>query len=397
MYAIWTGSVTGNPGSPQYAFVTGNYSMSWNTWEISGSNGNSVMPLSDACSIVNFTVTLSVAPGTGNSRTFAVRNTGSTTAVSVTISGAATTATWTGKVDFAQLALVSVQATQSGSPASLGTANWTIGYQTPGNYYLMPSGSGNYVPGSSGVNYYSPIMGGNFLSPDATAATYQSVAPTSFTVTKIAGYTSVSGGNYTFNVYKNNTSTASSFSAVVSGTTGISSAGTMAFSPGDFITMRETLSGTWSQASSCITIVPSIAGEICLMYGTLAQPSATATSYEQLWGAGNNSWGATESASQVLVAAGVYKKLYVSLDTTPGSGKSRSFTLRSAAASATLTCTVSNTATTANDTTHSVPVNPGTLMDMMTVPASTPAATGVRFGLVQVVPQPSDFFSAVRA
>src|SRR5258708_4928676 len=58
-------------------------------------------------------------------------------AAAVTISGANTTASWSGSVAISAASLVNMMAGVSGSPASSGDIFWIIEYTTAGNFYLM--------------------------------------------------------------------------------------------------------------------------------------------------------------------------------------------------------------------------------------------------------------------
>lgn len=73
--------------------------------------------------------------------------------------------------------------------------------------------------------------------------------------------------------------------------------------------------------------------------------------------------------------------MYVSITVAPGSGKSRAFTVRKNGSDTAVTCTVSDLATTANDTSHSVSFAAGDLLSISGVPASTPASASVQVTL----------------
>lgn len=69
-------------------------------------------------------------------------------------------------------------------------------------------------------------------------------------------------------------------------------------------------------------------------------------------------------------------KLYIQLGTAPGSGNSYTYTLRNAGANTVLSCTVSGTNTTCNDS-QTLSIAAGSLIDLQTVAGGTPSATNL--------------------
>ncbi len=84
----------------------------------------------------------------------------------------------------------------------------------------------------------------------------------------------------------------------------------------------------------------------------------------------------TEASVQTASpAAATISNLYVQLSVAPGMGNSIAFTWRDAGSSQTSTCTVSNTATSCNDTTHSFAAAAGDLINFQSVTTGTVIAT----------------------
>ena len=95
-------------------------------------------------------------------------------------------------------------------------------------------------------------------------------------------------------------------------------------------------------------------------YSNILQPSATS---------------ATEADELVEAAlATTVSKLVVTLGVAPGSGKSWTFTLRKNGADTGLTCTISDTATTASDLVNTVSYAVGDTLTLKIVPSGTPTA-----------------------
>jgi hypothetical protein len=85
----------------------------------------------------------------------------------------------------------------------------------------------------------------------------------------------------------------------------------------------------------------------------------------------------TESNVQIPLQAGSISNLQVSVITAPGSGNSWTITVRKAGADTAVTCTISGSATTCSDTSHSVSFTEGQLVSIETTPASTPTGTSL--------------------
>jgi hypothetical protein len=82
---------------------------------------------------------------------------------------------------------------------------------------------------------------------------------------------------------------------------------------------------------------------------------------------------ATEANVQfAVVEGGTLSNFKVFVSVAPASGKSWTFTVRKNAADTTVTCTITGSATSCSDTTHSVGFVPGDLRSVKIVPASGP-------------------------
>ncbi len=398
MRCIWTGvSGTLDTANPRYQLVSAGPQYAWNTYENStfGSQGRSV-PITENIIITKFTMWVGTAPGSGT-WTFTVRKNAANTAASMTMTGAATTATWSGQLSCSAGDLLCIAATPTSSPTNAGTTYWTIEYTTQGNYYLVVSGN-NGPSSGTGTYYYLPF-GGNNIAVSTTATTNETLIPTNLTVTKISAIADQTNGSgsFTYYVRNNTTATDSSFSAVINTSPfqAVSGAGSLSFSAGDAIVIKEVRSGTnWANTRNCMTVVPSVTGEIVQAYSNTTAPSTSATNYNTPLGGGSSAWNATESAVYMRMPASTLSKLYVKLATAPGASQSRTFTLRSNSADTTVAAMISGTATTGNDTVNSAVHVDGTFFSISSAVTGTPAATaGVKFGFVQTLQQSSsDFF-----
>lgn len=390
MRSVWIGAAASSSNTAtNYHFPVAVINGSWLTTE----NQRSI-PLSDDITIKRLRVWVSAAPTSGKSYAFTIRDDAVDTAATVTISDTNTFAEWNGSVGIAQLSLVSVKSLPTGTPTAPTNVYWIIDYETSGNFYLIPSGTGNSQ--SQDADLMMSPFGGNLYTPQGvTTARDEAVIPTGLSVTKIACYSNGTQGN-TYWVRKNNT-TDSSFSVTngAGGIPAVSTTGSFAFAAGDTMLIRQNDSGaSWTRHMICLTVVPDNADELVLAFTSPAAPSTTATAYSGVLGYASNTWDATESNVSMHLPGGTIKKLYVKLTTAPGSGKNRAFTLRSNAADTGLLCTVADANTTASDTSNSVTHIDGNFVSVKTVPTGTPAATsGAKFSFVFVLPQTHDFFA----
>lgn len=109
-------------------------------------------------------------------------------------------------------------------------------------------------------------------------------------------------------------------------------------------------------------------------------PSTSASNYITPVCAGGASWSGTENARrQVRPHAETINELRVTVATAPGVGKSYAVTLMVNGVASALTCTISGTATSAQDLTHSVSISALDSISMRFVPTGTPTAPGTSF------------------
>lgn len=387
MKCIWFGAV----GAPSTSAVNYNFPLAdlLATWNATESTRTS--PVSEDIEITKLTVWVGTAPSSGKSWTFTLRDDAADTSASVTIADSATTGSWSGSVSVTALSLLSLSSTPSGTPSGAGNVWWTIEYTTGGDFYLLPGGNGSVVSVSS-TNYLPPSAG-HSAAAVTTATDWEAVVPHDCTVTKFVAAVDVapgSGKSTAFSLRQNNTTdllTATLSDANTMATT----TGSAALTSGDTLVLKSVPSGTPSagRPKTCMTVEPDTVGECASMYGSTVTPSTSAASYQQILGAGNNSWNATETTRQVRTPEHTLKRLFVKLTTAPGSGKSWAFTARNNASSTGVTVTIADAATTGSDTAHTASIGDGDLLAMMAVPTGTPAATGgVKYGLVHAVAQP---------
>jgi hypothetical protein len=157
---------------------------------------------------------------------------------------------------------------------------------------------------------------------------------------------------------------------------------TVAINAGDRVIMNFTSAGgvPISARSFTVQFTPTNAGDT--MIPILSGSSATLEEYNGLI-AGMNSATIETNAQSLIPEAGTIDQLAVSGATAPGSGTSRSFTLKQNAATSSLTCTIANTNKDCSDLSDSVSVAANDLLDLANTPITAPAVVtygaGVRY------------------
>lgn len=124
---------------------------------------------------------------------------------------------------------------------------------------------------------------------------------------------------------------------------------------------------------------------------TANSPNSFSASVNQFYPISGYDSSASTSESllqQVSPEAGSFTALYANLRTAPGTGNSVVVTLRKNGASpgSGLTCTISNTNPSCNDTSHTVTAAAGDLFDMQWAPSAATSAVGASAGLIFASP-----------
>jgi len=235
---------------------------------------------------------------------------------------------------------------------------------------------------SSATEYANCGTGG--ARPSGTSSRYREPVPTSGKFSAL--YLDLSsapdpGGSsgYTFTLQVNGTDTALAVTITGDSTTG-SSVSDVAISAGDIILLKIAPVGTPSVtpwAHWGLRWEPDTAGQGIVLGSTYDLQHATNTEYVTPTTWSISPWATTTpSRAQPLWEATV-KNFYVILETAPGAGKSRTFTLRKrdqlgAEEDTDLTLTISDTDTSGSDPTHEFAASDYDQLVVKTVPSGTP-------------------------
>jgi hypothetical protein len=320
------------------------------SWSANQSLRNAVVP--GSMTLSSFYLKTDIAPGVGSSYAFTVMKNNSPTTLEIVIADTNTTGTDTiHSVTFAAGDVISLRSTPAGTPATLGVAAWNSLVQTSTQTAPILSVSGST---STAVTNYGVMSGGQAQTSgwSTTETNMQIIVPTSGTLSHLYNTVSSapgSGKSWQYTLIVNGTATSLQTTVADTATTANNTATTVGVVAGDTISMRCTPTGTpiSSTPSFSVLFTPTIEGESFFGFGSSAVPPAS-TSYEQPLGLGTNAWSGSETNRLMTLGPYLITKMYVKLITAPGVGTSRTFTLRKAGISTTLTTTISDTATTAN-------------------------------------------------
>lgn len=194
------------------------------------------------------------------------------------------------------------------------------------------------------------------------------------------------GTSRTYTLRKGGVDTALTVSVSDTNKTNSASA-SVSFVAGDLFNIGFTASG--SPASSlvrgCLKLVMATDGESILANTWPSTLSSSATVYGAVSGRTSQTESTESDSYGIAPAAFTWKTLRATLSAAPGSGKNRAVTARLGGASQTLVATVADSATTNVDTTHTVSVVAGDLLNYMEVPTGTPASALVSVSSVAYI------------
>lgn len=254
-------------------------------------------------------------------------------------------------------------------------------------YYSVLNGS----PSTSSTTYN--FLNGRAITSQTSESVRNQVVSSGGTFSNLRislGAAPGSGKSYTFRLRVNGSNTNIVVTISDTDTTGVDSSNTATVSAGDIVSFSCTPSGTPTAASSvrfCIQFSGSTEKESLLIGGTGSNSHSSGGPYY------SNAVSAYSGASEtgvadedsVIAVSGTIKNLYVAMSTAPGSGKSRTFTLMVNGSASSLSCTVSDTSTLANNTSDTVSVSAGDKISIKDTTSGSPTSTsGIKTSLTLV-------------
>ena len=318
--------------------------------------------ISSAGTIKTLRVRLNGTPGTSKTHTITLYVNGVITALTVAITGTATTGN-----DLINEIVVSpgdyfcIEVKPTGSPTSR-AASWCMNFipDISGETILSSSGLGNTVFS----NYFLSIFP---IGSTSTESTFQLPIPCSGTFKKLYIIRSSADGTTSFTVRKNGIDTSLVTSLSNPALVGNNIVDSFAVIAGDLISIKK-IGGTGSTVGLGLCFIPDTLGQFIFGDNNTFYNS---TGYYGLTRGINSG---SESTEQQILSACTIKNIYFNLVSAPGTGKSYALTLRKNAISQALAVTISNTDVTGNATTD-ISVADGDLLGTMRTASGSPSTT----------------------
>lgn len=261
-------------------------------------------------------------------------------------------------------------------------------------------GGSSAAPSTTAVNYQA--VNGSGISPSATEVNFQAIVTSAGFIRGLAvslGTAPGAGTQYDYILRLNNGDSALKVTIAGTDTKGSDDVHSIAVVAGDIIDISITPTNT--PASSGVTlwsmefegtvgkesIFPSGDGSFSL--------STSATEYLTPFSVNALGPGTTEPARyEIVPTGGTIKKFYVNLTTAPGALSSRTFKVFVNGAPSGIAVTISDLATSGNDTANSIAVNAGDTVSIESSIGASPAASKVQFGMTFVATIDGESFVA---
>lgn len=337
-----SGDGMSNAGT-EYICLAGSGNLTWSATE-----NLRTQLVSTSGKLSNFRVELRDAPGAGKSWTFTVMLNGAVTDLSITISDTATEGSDSDTISVSAGDTLSLKSEPSGAPTAT-DAWWCVNFisDTEKERLLMCAGPG---PRQTGT-YYIPLQGPSFRRTEAEAETH---IPMSATIKNLYVKLNVApgvGSYRNFQVRKNGVTTSLFVQITHNDTTGNNIADTVSVSAGDVLSIEATDSGIGISVPTHyalgLTAVTDSAEDEFMFNNSCSTsldelPAGGNTTKYASISAGDSDLKVVSSTSYSLANAHHLLKYYVEIDSAPGAGSSRTFTVRKNGADTDLTVTISN-------------------------------------------------------
>ncbi len=345
-------------------------------------NGGRIVHVATATTLDKLYVWAETAPGEGKSWTITVRDDTTGTAESATIANTDTSATDTDNVSIAANGKVTIFVTSSGSPAAT-RLYWAIVYTSNGQYL-----SGNFTNIATGTKYFN--LKGYTAS---TSAVTRFVCPHAMTLTNFRCSSTADPGagcTRTIALEKNGSTVDMPSFTYAEGETGTKTddVTTVDIAAGDTLRIKGTITGAAANSTVdfwCIA-TPDTAGDCALFTGSYATTSPLGVTDPCYMPVNGSIPGPDDVLANVTMRSPglTAKALYVVLNADPENGAgTQSFQidlLEEGVASA-LSTTISEGATTGNDTDAGVTLEAGNAIALKFTPSGTPIDSEVPQGV----------------
>ena len=380
MQVIFGGINTNLGTGTEYNSIMGNH-----VW--TATEDERLQPLSVTGSFSDLHIELTVAPGSGKSRTFAIRNDGSTSDLSVTISNTATTGSNVVNTSaFTPGEKVSIIETGANTPDA-GAAIYSVRWNpTTANEFII---LGN-ATGITGAQTWWATIAGSDLAPGSTEGPRESIFPTGGVIDDLYVISSAnpgSGGDaYTFTMRKNGANDDLLSATITDAATDSSdTTHTATMAGGDRISMALIPSVTPATLNLGygLRFVPTIAGE-SVMLGISSSDLNDTSVVTMRMGMTGGMGGAGDGAGVATLGQNIasIKKFFVACQTAPGSGKSYLFEVMKNVVATNVSVTISGTDKTGNNIVNVAEYDDFDTIGGQATPSGTPDEDVFGYGLV---------------
>lgn len=333
--------------------------------------------------LANWNIVLDDAPGEDRSWTFTLRKNGGDTAMTVTISGAATTGSYSGAIGVVADDEVSVSYVPSVEDPTATCVSWTMTYQPLDADKFWLSGCSNT---NAANNRSGPMMGSGHTYLDRVTLTM----PCAGVISNWTAHVDTAPGDakqWIVDVWNNGLVQTPSVTIAGAATTrATDSVHTLSVAAGDRLGMKYNTS-TSPASTVCrygCNFDPTDAGTFPMgMISNNVQWSASATNYSAHAGVTYNG-STTITHRQMVTRTGTLKSLYIYLDgSSPGAGKSFTVTVYKGTDPTDLTCQMSEAQTSAS-VTADVEVTTGDMLSVLITPSGTPTTNYGGYGISMI-------------
>lgn len=353
---------------------------------VSGTFNNSsqtiATPMVVAGTFANWTITLTAAPGVGNSRTFTLYKNGSATAVTLTISGASTSnSDTTHSVHYAAGDTIEWRYSNSGSPAAAefeSSIEWT---PDSANVTITGWSSGTLDANGECAAFYGAGLGTAGFTRASIVICPGTVTDLRWRVRTAPGAGQSRTALFVLNgVDQDGTGgTVDTRATISDANTSAASSFSLAIVAGDLLSIKQTRSAapagtTW--ACGMMAMTPTVAGQY--QFSVTAVGLGTAQKYNWPVGQGVGE-SATESERTMIgsVTTFTISAMRAECPVAPGAGKSWTYTLRVNGADTGLAVTISGAVDTKGSATITPPISiaSGDTWDIGITSTGTPGST----------------------
>lgn len=345
------------------------------------------VPCPGAATVSQFKVNITNTPGTSKQYVFDVTKNGSTTGLTVTLSGTTISASdLTNSFTYSAGDTIGIKSTPTGTPAATGNINWSVLIQTTdGTQHIFGS-----VSATSTTTKYRNLMSEDSWQGSAALADCPMCIGGTFSNLYVTDTNpGVLGDSHTYTLFVANSASVITCTINSPHTSGSDTTHTRAVSEGAIVCLEGVNGGTVDMNPSWgICFTPNRRGLSIIMHGGDGNPSNSATNYLEPSAGGNLTVSATEANVQRLMDyfAVFYFRCYKV--TAPGSGKTYTFTVRRNGVDTSLTVPMTGTSGSFQNigVGKLVVFMPGDLMSVSSVPSSTPTAgTGLGWSMAGIV------------